>query len=152
MNSSANVHPHRRESDFLGALDIPQDAYWGVHTARAVENFPISGQTVATMAELIRALASVKKAAAQANRNLGALSDERAAAIALNPIIGYEKAALIAKTPLASGGTIAEVAEQLGIMTASEMRALLVPENLTQPIRLEALGPTSGPVAQEVLT
>jgi aspartate ammonia-lyase len=71
---------------------------------------------------------------------------------ALNPIIGYEKAALIAKTALASGGTIAEVAEQLGIMTASEMRALLVPENLTQPIRLEALGPTSGPVAQEVLT
>ena len=71
---------------------------------------------------------------------------------ALNPIIGYEKAALIAKTALASGGTIAEVAESLGIMTAAEMRALLVPENLTQPVRLESLGPSSGPVAQEVLT
>ena len=55
---------------------------------------------------------------------------------ALNPIIGYEKAALIAKTALASGGTIADVAQSLGIMTASEMQALLVPERLTQPIRL----------------
>ena len=55
---------------------------------------------------------------------------------ALNPIIGYEKSALIAKTALASGGTIAEVAEQLGIMSAAEMSALLVPEKLTQPVRL----------------
>src|SRR6202011_4035575 len=57
---------------------------------------------------------------------------------ALNPIIGYEKAALIAKTALASGGTIAEVAESLGIMGRAEMNALLVPENLTQAVRLEA--------------
>jgi aspartate ammonia-lyase len=57
---------------------------------------------------------------------------------ALNPIIGYEKAALIAKTALATGGTIAEVAEALGIMSQAEMNALLVPERLTQPIRLVA--------------
>ena len=55
---------------------------------------------------------------------------------ALNPIIGYEKAALIAKTALASGGTIAQVAEALGIMSQAEMNALLVPERLTQPVRL----------------
>jgi aspartate ammonia-lyase len=55
---------------------------------------------------------------------------------ALNPIIGYEKAALIAKTALASGGTIAETAERLGIMGQAEMNALLVPEKLTQPVRL----------------
>jgi len=55
---------------------------------------------------------------------------------ALNPIIGYEKAALIAKTALASGGTIAEVAESLGIMSRAEMNALLVPDKLTQPVRL----------------
>ena len=54
---------------------------------------------------------------------------------ALNPIIGYEKAALNAKTALASGGTIAEVAERLGIMGRDEMNALLVPERLTQPAR-----------------
>jgi aspartate ammonia-lyase len=55
---------------------------------------------------------------------------------ALNPIIGYEKAALIAKTALTTGGTIAEVAESLGIMSRAEMNALLVPEKLTQPVRL----------------
>jgi aspartate ammonia-lyase len=55
---------------------------------------------------------------------------------ALNPIIGYEKAALIAKTALASGGAIADVAEALGIMSRAEMTALLVPERLTQPVRL----------------
>ena len=38
----------RREHDFLGEKDIPFDAYWGVRTARAVDNFPISGQAVAT--------------------------------------------------------------------------------------------------------
>jgi aspartate ammonia-lyase len=57
---------------------------------------------------------------------------------ALNPIIGYEKAALIAKTALASGGTIAQVAESLGIMSQADMIALLVPERLTQPVRLSA--------------
>ena len=55
---------------------------------------------------------------------------------ALNPIIGYEKAALIAKTALATGGTIADVAQALGIMSAADMNALLVPEKLTQPVRL----------------
>ena len=57
---------------------------------------------------------------------------------ALHPIIGYEKAALIAKPALATGGTIAEVAESLGIMSRADMNALLVPENLTQPVRLVA--------------
>lgn len=61
---------------------------------------------------------------------------------ALNPIIGYERAALIAKTALAlqgqEGGTIAEVAEALGIMSVAEMNALLVPERLTQPVCLTA--------------
>jgi aspartate ammonia-lyase len=57
---------------------------------------------------------------------------------ALNPLIGYEKAALIAKTALARGTTIAETAEALGIMTRQEMQALLVPEKLTQPVRLVA--------------
>lgn len=47
----------RHEADFLGTQQIPADAYWGVHTARAVENFPITGQTVSQLPELIRALA-----------------------------------------------------------------------------------------------
>jgi len=57
---------------------------------------------------------------------------------ALNPIIGYEKAALIAKTAIATGAPIDEVAESLGIMSRSELEALLIPEKLTQPLRPRA--------------
>jgi aspartate ammonia-lyase len=55
---------------------------------------------------------------------------------ALNPIIGYEKAALIAKTAIATGAPIDEVAEALGILTRAQMEELLVPEKLTEPLRL----------------
>jgi len=55
---------------------------------------------------------------------------------ALNPIIGYEKAALIAKTAIATGEPIDVVAQQLGILSREEMDQLLVPEKLTQPLRL----------------
>ena len=57
---------------------------------------------------------------------------------ALNPIIGYEKAALIAKTAIATGLPIDEVAESLGIMTRAQVEALLVPEKLTQPLLPDA--------------
>ncbi len=80
----------RREHDFLGEKDIPSNAYWGVHTARAVDNFPISGQTVSSMPELVRALAFVKKAAVQANLQLGVIDATLAAAIerACDDVIG----------------------------------------------------------------
>ena len=73
--------PTRLEHDFLGEKEIPAAAYWGVHTARAVENFPISGQTIGQVPELIHALACVKKAAARTNAALGVLDVERAAVI-----------------------------------------------------------------------
>lgn len=71
----------RQEHDFIGIKTIPPDAYWGVHSARAVENFPITGHSVAHMPELIRAFAFVKKAAAQANLQLGAINITQATAI-----------------------------------------------------------------------
>ncbi len=71
----------RREHDLLGDKDIPAEAYWGVHTARAVENFPITGVTIAQYPDLIVALAAIKQAAALANRSLGALDGPRADAI-----------------------------------------------------------------------
>lgn len=72
----------RQEHDFLGPKDIPDNAYWGVHSARAVENFPITGHTVAQMPALVRALAHVKQAAAAANLRLGVISQTQADAIA----------------------------------------------------------------------
>jgi aspartate ammonia-lyase len=71
----------RIEHDFLGEKQIPADAFWGVHTARALENFPISGTPLSAMPQLIRAMGYVKKATARANAELGALDGRRAAAI-----------------------------------------------------------------------
>lgn len=74
-------NPTRVERDFLGEMHIPGGAYWGIHTARAIVNFPISGTPISAMPELIRAFAFVKKAAAQANLEFGALDADRCHAI-----------------------------------------------------------------------
>jgi len=71
----------RREHDLIGERDIPAEAYWGVHTLRAVENFPITGVTVGHFPDFVRALVYVKQAAARANFRLGHLSKEKARAI-----------------------------------------------------------------------
>lgn len=69
----------RREHDLLGEKDIPAELYYGIHTLRAKENFPISGLQVHP--KLIHALALVKKAAAEANSELGLLDKSIGAAI-----------------------------------------------------------------------
>ena len=71
----------RTERDSIGEMEIPADADYGIHTARAVENFPITGITLSLYPELIESLAMVKKAAALANRDFGKLAPETAAAI-----------------------------------------------------------------------
>src|SRR5262245_27175488 len=71
----------RMEHDLLGDREVPAEAYWGVHTLRSLENFPITGQRIGSYSDLIRALALVKHAAAITNRSLGALDAERADAI-----------------------------------------------------------------------
>ena len=60
---------------------MPSEAYWGIHTLRAIENFPISGQTIGQAADLVRALACIKQAAAMANADLGLLTTARRDAI-----------------------------------------------------------------------
>ena len=69
----------RTEKDCLGELEIPVDAPYGIHTIRALENFPIPGSPVPS--SLITALAQVKKACALANKELGFLPPEKANAI-----------------------------------------------------------------------
>ena len=76
------THPVRTEHDLIGERAVPAEAYYGVHTLRALENFPISGTAISIYPDLIVALACVKQAAAAANRELGLLDDERADAIA----------------------------------------------------------------------
>jgi aspartate ammonia-lyase len=71
----------RVEHDLLGDTEVPSTAYWGVHTKRAVENFPIPGVPVRHFPDLVRALAMVKQAAARANRKRGHLPQDKALAI-----------------------------------------------------------------------
>lgn len=71
----------RWESDLLGRKAVPQDAYYGVHTVRAVENFPISGRTVNDVPAMVRGMVMVKKAAALTNKSLGVLESRIADAI-----------------------------------------------------------------------
>ena len=71
----------RIEHDLLGDRAIPAGAYYGVHTLRAVENFPISGNPISIYPDLILALACIKQAAALANHELGMLDRAKAGAI-----------------------------------------------------------------------
>lgn len=71
----------RVEKDFLGEKLVPIDAYYGVQTIRAIENFPITGSRLDE--SLIKAMAIVKKAAALANAEIGQLDRTIADAIAL---------------------------------------------------------------------
>ncbi|MDR2223691.1 MAG: aspartate ammonia-lyase [Flavobacteriaceae bacterium] len=71
----------RKEHDFLGELDIPNNLYYGVQTFRAVENFNITGITLRSESGLIKALGWVKKAAALANKDCGVLDSKITEAI-----------------------------------------------------------------------
>ncbi len=71
----------RFEHDSLGEREIPEQAYYGVQTLRAMENFPISGVYIKNFDHMIEALAFVKKAAALANHELGVLDEEKMRAI-----------------------------------------------------------------------
>jgi fumarate hydratase class II len=69
----------RTERDTFGPIEVPADRLWGAQTQRSLQNFKISGERMP--AELIRALVLVKRACAQVNMDLKALSQEKARAI-----------------------------------------------------------------------
>src|SRR6202021_3892750 len=71
----------RSEHDLLGNADVPESAYWGIHTLSAVENFPITGVPIGHFPNFVRALVLVKQAAPRANRRLGHLPAAEADAI-----------------------------------------------------------------------
>lgn len=78
MTQSAD---YRTEHDLVGDRQLPNAVYYGVHTLRAAENFPITGTPISLYPDFIRALAAIKKAAAQANHALGVLNQARSDAI-----------------------------------------------------------------------
>ena len=78
MNTTTTT---RTEHDLIGDRELPNTVYYGVHTLRALENFPITGAPISVYPELIRALASIKKAAALSNHDLGLLGGAHCQAI-----------------------------------------------------------------------
>jgi aspartate ammonia-lyase len=83
IESPVATHPNteRLEHDLLGERSIPGEVYWGIHTLRARENFPITGNLLSACPDLIKALALVKFAATRANRDLGTVPSDKADAI-----------------------------------------------------------------------
>src|SRR5687768_11331325 len=65
----------RREMDSLGPREIPDEAYWGAQTSRAIENYPVSGERAHP--ELIVAYARIKRACAETNLEMGRLDAEK---------------------------------------------------------------------------
>lgn len=66
----------RTESDLIGTREIPEEAYYGIQTVRAIENFPITGLSINRSPELVKYLGVIKKAAAMANGETGKISKE----------------------------------------------------------------------------
>src|SRR5690625_3382565 len=79
--NTANSEAVRIEKDLVGECEVPANAYYGVHTLRSVQNFPITGQTIGSYPELVRGLAAVKAASAKANAEFGEITEEQADAI-----------------------------------------------------------------------
>ncbi|MFE1347315.1 aspartate ammonia-lyase [Streptomyces sp. NPDC058757] len=71
----------RKEHDLIGEREVDPSVYWGIHTLRASENFPLTGIALSAHPELVVALAGVKEAAALAHLDLGTLPEERGRAI-----------------------------------------------------------------------
>lgn len=73
----------RIEHDLIGELEIEKDSLWGIHTARALANFPISGVPIGHYRNLIKAIGLVKLAATRVNARIGGLEVEKAKYIEL---------------------------------------------------------------------
>lgn len=71
--TNGNLGRSRVEHDALGAIEVPFGALYGAQTARALQNFPISGTAINRFPDLLRAMALIKKAAARANTKIGSL-------------------------------------------------------------------------------
>jgi aspartate ammonia-lyase len=80
----------RTEKDSLGPLEVPEEAYYGVHTCRSLKNFDAAGERIPL--EQVYAMVKLKRACARANHRLGLLDDKKTAAIekACERILGGE--------------------------------------------------------------
>lgn len=123
----------RIEKDLLGEKRVPGNAYYGIHTVRAIENFEISGQTVGEDIPFVKALALVKKAAALANGDLGTLPADVAQSI-------VQACDVILKEPQKWGAQFPSDVFQGGAGTSVNMNANEVIANIALELRGIAKG------------
>ena len=141
----------RVEHDLLGDKAVPADAYYGVQTARALENFHISGVELRLYPNLIKGLAMVKLAAARANVDCGQalrvhcvegvtanpevcrhdVEYSIGTVTALNPIIGYERSTELAAEAMTTGRGIVELIREKNILTDAQLADVLDPVAMT---------------------
>lgn len=117
----------RTESDLLGSVPVPAEALYGAQTQRALDNFPLGHQrAIGSYPTLIRALLLIKKAAALTNREIGALSPERAEAIlaAADDLLARERPDQFPVHALHGGGGVS------AHMNVNEVLANLAEERL----------------------
>ncbi|MBU2710980.1 aspartate ammonia-lyase [Zooshikella harenae] len=81
LSSNVNTDKVRKEKDLLGEKEVPINAYYGIQTQRAIENFQITGVSINLFPTLVTALAMVKKAAAKTNAELKQLPQHKTDAI-----------------------------------------------------------------------
>lgn len=127
--SAADNVACRVEHDLLGDKEVPADAYWGVHTERARENFAITGTGISVFPTLVNGLVAVKQASARANAELGLLPRDAARAIdsACQDILDGQHHDQFVVDPVQGGaGTSSN-------MNANEVVANLALEHLGQP-------------------
>ena len=126
----------REESDLLGSRKIPIDAYWGVQTLRAKENFGVSLVYLYTYSTLVESMAMVKKACTIANRELGHLREDYANAIcqACNEVVaGALETEFI--VDMLQGGAGTSTNMNVNEVLASRANEILGhPRNSTSPI------------------
>ena len=89
----------RLEHDCIGQMEVPANVYWGIHTQRAIGNFPVSGITDSQHPELIRAYATVKRACAIANEELGLIDPAKAEAARAQPLAALQNQQLHCQCP-----------------------------------------------------
>ncbi|MCL2483679.1 MAG: aspartate ammonia-lyase, partial [Propionibacteriaceae bacterium] len=120
----------RVEEDLLGTREVPMDAYYGIHTLRAIENYHFSPTTIGDNPDLVRAIVQVKKATALANNDLGKLPTAKMEAIvwACDAILNEGRCMDQFPVDVYQGGAGTSVN-----MNANEVIANLALEHLSRP-------------------
>jgi hypothetical protein len=151
----------RLEHDLLGEREVPADAYFGIQTLRALENYDITGIPLSHFPNFVKALAMVKKAAAKANQKLGDLDkevgeaigkacDEISTGITAKPeysSLAIEELSRIAKFELVQAENLMEATSDMGafVMFSSVLKRIAVKiSKICNDLRLLSSGPRAG--------